>query len=105
MAFYRERAKDREQCRNLPGDCKTGNGESMLDRRQFLTGLGAAAIIPSLPADPLVRFVRYQSWPLGTPRPSINYWCGMTGSIAADAPKYRLSEVLRPHMTYVTEIG
>jgi hypothetical protein len=78
-----------------------------MNRRDFLGGMGAALMLPALPAvdlDPMVRFISYQSWPLDEPRPDINWHVGTTGSRAADAPRYKLSQVRKPHMAYIREI-
>lgn len=78
-----------------------------MNRRDFLGGIGAAALLPALPTidlDPMVRFISYQSWPLDQPQPQSDFWVGMIGSRAADAPRYRLSQMRKWHMPYIREI-
>jgi hypothetical protein len=77
-----------------------------MNRRDFLGGIGAAALLPALPAidlDPMVRFISYQSWPLDQPQPRDDFLVG-TIEIPSDKPPRRLSQLRKPHMEYIREI-
>jgi hypothetical protein len=76
-----------------------------MNRRDFLSSLGAVAMLPAMPIDldPMVRFISYQSWPLGEPQPLDDFMAG-TIEIMADKPSRRLSQLRKPHMTYIREI-
>jgi hypothetical protein len=63
--------------------------ELITSRRSFITGLAALVAAPAIvragslmpvkaiqPPDPLVRGIRYQTWPFGQYQPGNDYWSG-----------------------------
>ncbi len=79
------------------------SGGTEMNRREFIIGCGAVVGATALPLgglDPLVRCITYQSWPFDQKKPIVDWYTGSIGSLAKDAKQYRLSKMLRPHMTY-----
>lgn len=68
-------------------------------RRSFITGLVALVAAPAIVRasnlmpvkimenDPLVRGIRYQTWPFGLPQPGNDYWSGSSWVDDAQGPK------------------